>query len=54
MQIGVVYAVIAGLFWGTSPVLVKRGIDVAVARLVERLAEMAHPMRSEDDYRRVA
>jgi chaperonin GroEL len=39
---------------GGNPVLVKRGIDVAVARLVERLAEMAHPMRSEDDYRRVA
>ena len=39
---------------GGNPVLVKRGIDVAVARLVERLAEMAHPMRTEDDYRRVA
>src|SRR4051812_9435858 len=39
---------------GGNPVLVKRGIDVAVGRLVDRLAEMAHPMRTEDDYRRVA
>src|SRR5919202_1893375 len=29
---------------GGNPVLVKRGIDVAVARLVEHLAGVAHPM----------
>jgi chaperonin GroEL len=39
---------------GGNPVLVKRGIDVAVARLVEQLAGMAHPLRTEDDFRRVA
>src|SRR3954463_235504 len=39
---------------GGNPVLVKRGIDLAVARLVEPLAAVAHPMRTEDDFRRVA
>ena len=39
---------------GGNPVLVKRGIDVAVARLVEHLAGAAHPLRTEDDFRRVA
>ena len=39
---------------GGNPVLVKRGIDVAVARLVEHLAGVAHPLRTEDDFRRVA
>src|SRR3954447_16550543 len=39
---------------GGNPVLVKRGIDLAVARLVEHLAAVAHPMRTEDDFRRVA
>src|SRR3954469_19733348 len=39
---------------GGNPVLVKRGIDVAVATLVEHLAGVAHPMRTEDDFRRVA
>jgi len=39
---------------GGNPVLVKRGIDVAVARLVEHLAGVAHPMRTEEDFRRVA
>jgi chaperonin GroEL len=39
---------------GGNPVLVKRGIDVAVAALVEHLAGVAHPMRTEDDFRRVA
>src|SRR3954466_121359 len=32
---------------GGNPVLVKRGIDLAVGRLVERLREVAHPVRSE-------
>src|SRR3954451_23004956 len=39
---------------GGNPVLVKRGIDVAVARLVEHLGGAAHPLRDESDYARVA
>src|SRR5690348_18187143 len=34
---------------GGNPVLVKRGIDVAVGRLVDHLAQTAHPMRTVDD-----
>src|SRR5205085_12017503 len=39
---------------GGNPVLVKRGVDLAVARLVERLREIAHPVVTEEDYARVA
>jgi chaperonin GroEL len=39
---------------GGNPVLVKRGIDMAVGVLVERLAAVAHPVSSEEDYARVA
>jgi chaperonin GroEL len=39
---------------GANPVLVKRGIDLAVGRLTEYLQGVAHPIRTEDDYRRVA
>ncbi|MEW2500661.1 chaperonin GroEL [Amycolatopsis sp. CA-161197] len=39
---------------GGNPVLVKRGIDAAVGRLVEHLETMAHPVKSEEDYARVA
>jgi chaperonin GroEL len=39
---------------GANPVLVKRGIDVAVARLVEYLQGVAHPVATEEDYARVA
>jgi chaperonin GroEL len=39
---------------GANPVLVKRGIDVAVARLVEYLQGVAHPVTTEEDYARVA
>src|SRR5580692_8902102 len=39
---------------GANPVLVKRGIDLAVARLVEHLQKVAHPISTEDDYARVA
>jgi chaperonin GroEL len=39
---------------GANPVLVKRGIDMAVARLVEHLQSVAHPVKSEQDYARVA
>ncbi|WP_219413811.1 chaperonin GroEL [Pseudonocardia nigra] len=44
----------AAIEGGGNPVLVKRGIDVAVGALVERLAEVAHPVSSEEDYARVA
>jgi chaperonin GroEL len=39
---------------GANPVLVKRGIDLAVGRLVEHLARAAHPVATEEDYCRVA
>src|SRR6516164_2470317 len=39
---------------GANPVLVKRGIDLAVWRLVEHLQGVAHPVSTEEDYRRVA
>jgi len=39
---------------GGNPVLVKRGIDLAVARLVEHLHSVAHPVVTEADYARVA
>jgi chaperonin GroEL len=39
---------------GANPVLVKRGIDMAVARLVEHLQSVAYPVRTEHDYARVA
>jgi len=39
---------------GANPVLVKRGIDMAVARLVEHLQSVAYPVATEHDYARVA
>jgi chaperonin GroEL len=39
---------------GANPVLVKRGIDLAVGRLVERLQSVARPVSTEQDYARVA
>src|SRR5260370_9461174 len=39
---------------GANPVLVKRGIDMAVARLVEHLQSVAYPVQTEHDYSRVA
>src|SRR6202020_51737 len=39
---------------GANPVLVKRGIDVAVDRLVNHLQGVAHPVGTEQDYRRGA
>jgi chaperonin GroEL len=39
---------------GANPVLVKRGIDLAVARLVEHLRGVARPVESEDDFAHVA
>jgi chaperonin GroEL len=39
---------------GANPVLVKRGIDLAVGRLVSYLQKVAHPVVTEQDYQRVA
>ena len=39
---------------GGNPVLVKRGIDVAVAAVVEQLTAAAHPISTEEDLARVA
>jgi chaperonin GroEL len=39
---------------GANPVLVKRGIDLAVGELVGRLQSVAHPVVTEEDYARVA
>jgi chaperonin GroEL len=39
---------------GANPVLVKRGIDLAIGRLVTHLQSVAHPVSSEEDYLRVA
>ena len=39
---------------GANPVLVKRGIDLAVGALVARLQEVAYPVVTENDYCRVA
>ncbi|MDQ2875603.1 MAG: chaperonin GroEL [Actinomycetota bacterium] len=39
---------------GANPVLVKRGIDLAVGRLVEHLQGVAHPVETEADFTRVA
>jgi chaperonin GroEL len=39
---------------GANPVLVKRGIDLAVGRLVEHLQGVAHPVATEADFTRVA
>jgi chaperonin GroEL len=39
---------------GGNPVLVKRGIDLAIGRLVQHLQSVAHPVDTEADYARVA
>ncbi len=39
---------------GGNPVLVKRGIDLAVGRLVEHLRQVAHPVATEHELARVA
>src|SRR6266536_2096425 len=39
---------------GANPVLVKRGIDLAVDQLVRQLQRVAHPVATEEDYARVA
>jgi len=39
---------------GVSPIELKRGIDKAVTGLVDRLREIATPIRTEDDIRHIA
>lgn len=39
---------------GGNPVLIKRGVDHAIGRLVEHLEKAAHPVLTETDYARVA
>src|SRR5918998_5429271 len=39
---------------GGNPVLVKRGVDVAVGALVDRLAAVAHPISSQEELARLA
>src|SRR5947207_4271160 len=51
---GIVRAGMEAINTGGNPVLIKRGIDLAVGRLVEHLRSVAHPIESEADYARVA
>jgi chaperonin GroEL len=51
---GIVSEGMRAISQGGNPVLIKRGIDLAVGRLVERLRSMAHPVKTEEDYARVA
>jgi drug/metabolite transporter (DMT)-like permease len=44
VETGILYAIFAGLFWGTSPVLVKRGLvqsDVSAATLYQQATILA-------------
>jgi len=50
----IVHAGMDAIGKGGNPVLVKRGIDLAIGRLVERLRNVAHPVKTEEDYARVA
>jgi chaperonin GroEL len=51
---GIVREGMSAIGKGANPVLVKRGIDLAVGRLVEYLQGVAHPIVTEQDYARVA
>lgn len=51
---GIVRAGMAAIDEGSNAVLVKRGIDRAVAEVVSWLRSVAHPIDSESDYARVA
>ena len=50
----IVHAGMEAIGKGGNPVLVKRGVDLAVGKLVERLRAVAHPVQTEEDYARVA
>src|SRR6185295_6847179 len=51
---GIVRAGMQAISTGGNPVLIKRGIDLAVGRLIEHLRSVAHPIASEQDFARVA
>jgi chaperonin GroEL len=51
---GIVREGMSAIGKGANPVLVKRGIDLAIGRLVEHLQRVAHPIVTEQDYARVA
>ncbi|HEX3780274.1 MAG TPA: chaperonin GroEL [Pseudonocardiaceae bacterium] len=51
---GIVQEGMRAITKGGNPVLVKRGIDLAVGKLVERLRAVAHPVVTEADFARVA
>jgi chaperonin GroEL len=51
---GIVRAGMEAINTGGNPVLIKRGIDLAVGRLIEHLHSVAHPIESEQDFARVA
>jgi chaperonin GroEL len=50
----IVHEGMAAIDKGANPVLVKRGIDLAVGRLDTYLQSVAHPVATEEDYTRVA
>ena len=50
----IVHEGMAAIDKGANPVLVKRGIDLAVGRLDTYLQSVAHPVETEEDYARVA
>ncbi|MDN5859928.1 MAG: chaperonin GroEL, partial [Pseudonocardia sp.] len=50
----IVHAGMKAIAEGGNPVLVKRGIDLAVGAIVTRLSQVAHPVSSEEDLSRVA
>jgi len=45
-----VHAGMKAISEGGNPVLVKRGIDLAVGVIVKRLSEVAHPVSSQEDH----
>jgi chaperonin GroEL len=50
----IVHEGMAAIDAGANPVLVKRGIDLAVERLDTYLQSVAHPVTTQEDYTRVA
>ncbi|NIJ12437.1 chaperonin GroEL [Saccharomonospora amisosensis] len=51
---GIIREGMAAIAKGGNPVLIRRGIDLAVNRLVEHLRSVAHPVQTEQDFARVA
>ncbi|EHR50836.1 chaperonin GroL [Saccharomonospora marina XMU15] len=51
---GIIREGMAAIAKGGNPVLIRRGIDLAVNRLVEHLRSVAHPVKTEQDFARVA